>query len=72
MDHDAHDIFDNYGSKINEDKAVALGNHVWLGSNSTVLKGTQLSADTIVAANSIVTSKKFLQVMLFLQGIRLK
>lgn len=68
MDHDAHDIFDNYGSKINEDKAVALGNHVWLGCNSTVLKGTQLSADTIVAANSIVTSKKFFVSHVILAG----
>lgn len=58
MDHDAHYIFDNYGTKINEDKAVFLGDHVWLGCNSTILKGTQLSADTIVAANSIVANKK--------------
>lgn len=68
IDHDAHDIFDNSGTKINEDKAVSLGDHVWLGCNSTILKGTQLSADTIVAANSIVANKKIFSSHVILAG----
>ncbi len=36
---------------------VKIGNRVWIGMNSTILKKAQIADDTIVGANSVVTKK---------------
>jgi len=36
-------------------KEVIVGNHVWIGSNVTILKGVKIENGTIIAANSVVT-----------------
>ena len=45
------------GETINEDKDIKIGNHVWLGQEVTVLKGSEIPNNTIVAYKSIVTRK---------------
>ena len=35
-------------------KLVILGNHVWVGCNATILEGTQIGDNSIVAAGSVV------------------
>ena len=36
-------------------KPVSIGNHVWLGENSMVLKGVTIGDGAVVAASSVVT-----------------
>lgn len=37
------------------DKEVIIGNNVWLGVNSVVLKGVKIGNNTLIGANSVVT-----------------
>lgn len=57
MDHDAHGIFNIQGSRLNVEKEIVIGNHVWIGCNSTILKGTNLSDGVVVGANTVVSKK---------------
>ena len=43
------------GNRINPAKSITVGDRVWLGNNTTVLKGAVISNDSIVATGSIVT-----------------
>ena len=54
MDTDFHKIcVDN---KINNyDKQIEIGNHVWICSGTTILKGVNISDNIVVGANSLVT-----------------
>lgn len=54
MDTDFHPIYDMDGRRINEDRPIRIGNHVWIGCRCTILKGTVIPDDTIVAAASTV------------------
>jgi acetyltransferase-like isoleucine patch superfamily enzyme len=54
-------IDDNHHQLINEDgkvdsdsSEVEIGNHVWIGCNVTILKGTQIGNNCVVGAGSIV------------------
>ena len=42
MDHDAHGIFDDQGNRTNIEKDIIIGNNVWIGSNSIVLRGSTI------------------------------
>lgn len=53
---DSHSIFDaSTGKRINPAKSITIGDRVWLGNNTTVLKGAVISNDSIVATGAIVT-----------------
>lgn len=54
MDSDGHKIFENGELHRNKEK-VNIGNHVWLASKVTVLKGTTIADDIVVAFGSTVT-----------------
>lgn len=43
--------------KKNQSKSVTIDDHVWIGAKSTVLKGTYIGRDVVVAAGSIVHGK---------------
>ena len=52
MDSDAHAIDrDDYV----ETKPVHIGNHVWIGTKATILKGVSIGNGAIVAAGAVVT-----------------
>ena len=54
MDTDFHRIV--RGDKvINEPSCVEIGNHVWVGCKTTILKGVSICDDVVIAANSTVT-----------------
>jgi len=40
-----------------EVEKILIGNNVWLGRNVMLLKGSELSSDTIVAAGAVVTKR---------------
>lgn len=55
MDTDYHEIYDHDSHIINKDKAIMIGDKVWIGTRSTVLKGSSIPDNTIIAANSLIT-----------------
>lgn len=56
---DSHLIYD-YDSyeRINQTKSVFLGDHIWIGHDAVILKGTQISSGAIIGAASVVAGKK--------------
>lgn len=53
MDTDFHKIYKKNIRK-NEDGIIKIGNHVWIGCRSTILKGVEIPDNCIIAANSNV------------------
>ena len=58
MDTDYHDIYDQHANIINADKAIHIGEKVWLGTKCTILKGSSIPDKCIVAANAL-TAKAY-------------
>lgn len=53
---DSHPIYDlETGEIINKVRDINIGNHVWLGWKSTVLKNVSIANDCIVGYHSVVT-----------------
>lgn len=53
---DAHGIYDlESGELQNPPAGIVLNDHVWLGQDSTVLKGAGIGKNSVVAAGSIVS-----------------
>jgi acetyltransferase-like isoleucine patch superfamily enzyme len=57
LDSDQHNIFDLDGNVLNPPKSIILDKSVWIGCRATILKGSHIPADSIVAAGSIVRDK---------------
>ena len=57
MDTDWHHILDNTGKVINPPKPVRIGNKVWIGCRSQIMKGTQIADGNIIAAGTILSGK---------------
>ena len=53
LDTDLHYIYDESGKQMNTEKDIHIGNDVWIGANSTILKGTYIEDNCIIAAHSI-------------------
>lgn len=52
MDSDAHEgLWEGY----EKTKPIKIGNHVWIGTRVTILKGVTIGDNAIIAAGSIVT-----------------
>lgn len=53
---DSHSIISTEtGKRINPSHSIVIGNRVWFGNHTTILKGVTLQDDTIVGTGSIVT-----------------
>lgn len=53
---DSHSIIDNSNKvKINHAKDITVGNHVWIGAHSKILKGVTIGNNSIIGTSSIVT-----------------
>lgn len=53
---DSHSIIDlDTKKRINLAQNIEIGNHVWIGARSMVLKGVKIEDNSIVGINSIVT-----------------
>lgn len=57
MDTDFHSIIDQTGNKGSKSKSIIIGNHVWIGSRTTILKGTEIADNCIIGANSVLNKK---------------
>ena len=55
MDTDWHTITDYDNNIINAPKSIVIGNNVWIGCRSIIMKGVNIAAGTVVAAGSIIT-----------------
>lgn len=61
MDTDFHHIVDGQGQVINEDCNIVIGNHVWIAANCTILKGTTIGNDCVIAAGTLLSGRKIKQ-----------
>ena len=57
---DSHSIVDSKGNRINYSKNIVVGNHVWVGLESLILKGSVIADNSVVAARATV-NKQFEQ-----------
>ena len=56
MDFDAHDILDVKGNVSNKpSEGISIGDHVWIGYKSSILKNVNIGDGAIIAAGSVVT-----------------
>lgn len=51
MDSDAHNILDG---KHRKTKPITIGNHIWIGTGATILKGVTIGDGAVVAAGAVV------------------
>ncbi|MBB6447581.1 acyltransferase [Bacillus benzoevorans] len=68
---DSHSIVNMDGERINRSNNVSIGNHVWIGNDCTILKGSIIKDNTIVGTRSLV-SKKFSETGLIITGVPAK
>lgn len=57
MDGDGHPIRNEDGQIMNHDRPISIGNNVWLGAYSKVLKGANIKDGCIVGLGSTVTGR---------------
>ena len=53
-DSDFHQIKDMNGVLINPSKSILIGDHVWIGAGTLILKGGIIGDDCMIAAHSVV------------------
>ena len=57
---DFHDVFSTTdGSRVNTPQGIKIGNKVWIGSRSQIMKGVQIPDGCIVGFGSVVTRHAF-------------
>ncbi len=54
---DSHSILDMEGKRINPSKDVNIGDHVWIGNKTIILKGSEIADDSIVGSGAVVSGK---------------
>lgn len=55
---DAHLLYDALSKKrINCSKSVYIGDHVWIGQQAVLLKGTNISSGAIIGAKSVLSNR---------------
>lgn len=54
MDSDLHRITDSTNQQTNSDKPIYIEKKVWIGSRSTIIKGTKVSRNSVIASTSTV------------------
>ena len=53
---DSHSVVDlESGLRLNPAKDVEIGDHVWLGANTAVLKGSRIGRNCVIGFRSVVT-----------------
>lgn len=70
-DTDGHNVFEN-GIMKNRCKPISIGKHVWIASDATILKGSNITEGSIVACNSLVCGIKTAEKNSLIGGIPAK
>ena len=52
---DSHPILDTDGNILNPSKPIRIGNHVWCGKRTTILKGVTIGDGSIIGMGAVVT-----------------
>lgn len=52
---DSHSIINNQGMRINPEKDISIGDHVWIGTRAVILKGVIIGNNCVIAACSVIT-----------------
>ena len=69
---DSHSIIDSISKKrINNAQDVFIGNHVWIASHVTILKGVHIPDNSVVATRAVVT-KSFTEKNILIAGMPAK
>ena len=56
MDTDEHPLYDMAGNRLNPNRPIEVGNHVWIGCKCVLLKGAEVHDNTVVAAGTLLKS----------------
>lgn len=56
---DSHSVIDLNGNRINPSSDVIIGDHVWIGNRTIILKGTHIEDNCVVGSAAVVTGKKY-------------
>ena len=51
---DFHSVYNEEGKRINPDRDITIGEHVWVGRKSYICKGTSIAKNSVVGACSVV------------------
>lgn len=54
---DSHSIMDMEGRRTNPSRNVMVGNHVWIGAGTVVLKGSKIPDETVIGVHSLVNKE---------------
>ncbi|WP_164489102.1 acyltransferase [Romboutsia sp. Marseille-P6047] len=55
IDTDRHSILDiDSERKVNNDREIIIGDNIWIGCRCTILKGSEIDNNTVIAANSVI------------------
>lgn len=54
MDNDGHEIYNSKQQVQNNSKTVEIGNHVWIGCNTSIYKGVRIADNCVIGANSVI------------------
>lgn len=54
---DSHSVLNLEGKRINPSEDIRIGDHVWVGTKVTCLKGVTVAEDSIVAATATLTGR---------------
>jgi acetyltransferase-like isoleucine patch superfamily enzyme len=57
MDTDFHSITDESDTIINHASPIIVGDDVWIGCKSTILKGTAIPSKSVIAAGALIAGK---------------
>jgi carbonic anhydrase/acetyltransferase-like protein (isoleucine patch superfamily) len=53
---DSHSILDTDTLKrINNAKDIAIADHVWIGANTTILKGVKIGTGSVISSSAVIT-----------------
>lgn len=55
MDTDFHKIYDSSENRTNQPRSVKIGNKVWIGCRTVILKGVEVADGVVIGASSTLT-----------------
>jgi len=56
-DTDFHEIINENGIRLNDDKPITVGDNVWISCKCLILKGSVIPSNVVISANSTVSKK---------------